>query len=162
MVIDSFLILICLLFPQHDFHTSWMNITHHEAKKVLELNWTTDLEHLEYCISEENESEIIFEKTHPEAVNNYLNSYINLNTYLKLNGKKQKLEVAFFELNITEITVHFKPIKCRRPLKEMLMKNTLLVDQFPNQKNMVQLNYKGNMYSMLLTKDKPTDQIIVE
>jgi hypothetical protein len=146
----------------HDFHTSWMNITHNEAKKVLETNWTTDLEHLEFCVSEKFKTEIVFEKTHPDAVNAYLNAYLQEHTELRLNGKKQKLEVAFFELNITEITVHFKPIKCRRPLKTLVMQNTLLLKEFPNQKNMVQLNYKGKMYSMLLGKEKPTDQILVE
>jgi hypothetical protein len=146
----------------HDFHTSWMNITHNEAKKVLETNWTTDLEHLEFCVSEKFKTEIVFEKTHPDAVNAYLNAYLHEHTELRLNGKKQKLEVAFFELNITEITVHFKPIKCRRPLKTLAMQNTLLLKEFPNQKNMVQLNYKGKMYSMLLGKEKPTDQILVE
>lgn len=146
----------------HDFHTSWMNITHNEAKKVLETNWTTDLEHLEFCISEKFKAAIVFEKTHPDAVNAYLDAYLQEYTELRLNGKKQKLEVTFFELNITEITVHFKPIKCRRPLKTLAMQNTLLLKEFPNQKNMVQLNYKGKMYSMLLGKEKPTDQILVE
>ena len=150
------------MLPMHDFHTSWMNITHNEDKKVLETNWTTDLEHLEYCVSEKFKTEIVFENTHPDAVNDYLNAYLQEQATLLLNGKRQKLQVAFFELNITEITVHFKPIKCRRPLKELAMTNTLLIKEFPNQKNMVQLNYKGKMYSMLLGKEKPTDQIIVE
>lgn len=139
-----------------------MNITHNEDKKILETQWTTDLEHLEYCISEKFKTNVVFENTHPDAVVSYLNGYIQEHIILELNGKKQKFQVAFFELNITEITVHFKPIKCRRPLKELAMTNTLLIKEFPNQKNMVQLNYKGEMHSMLLGKAKPSDHILVE
>lgn len=139
-----------------------MNITHNEDKKILETQWTTDLEHLEYCISEKFKTNVVFENTHPDAVVSYLNGYIQEHIILELNGKKQKFQVAFFELNITEITVHFKPIKCRRPLKELAMTNTLLIKEFPNQKNMVQLNYKGEMHSMLLGKAKPSDRILVE
>jgi hypothetical protein len=33
---------------------------------------------------------------------------------------------------------------------------------FPNQKNMVQVNYKGKMYSMLLGGSKTTEEVFLD
>jgi hypothetical protein len=38
----------------------------------------------------------------------------------------------------------------------------LLQAQFPNQKNIVQINYKGKMYSMLLGGSKVYEQVAIE
>jgi hypothetical protein len=88
--------------------------------------------------------------------------YLGENLSLKLNEKSTKLEIDFIEVNFAETVVHFKPIECRRKLRKVEMTNTLLTAQFPNQKNMVQINYKGQMYSMLLGSGKNFAKVTVD
>ena len=81
---------------------------------------------------------------------------------MKFNGKKQRLLVSIVEVNFSETTIHFKPLDCTRKLKEVTMQNDMLVAQFPNQKNMVQVNYKGEMFSMLFSAMKTFNSISID
>jgi hypothetical protein len=154
--------LISTVAPQHDFHASWMNITYNEGSKSFESTWRTDTEHLEGVLTAYAEQEIHLDNS---TIGNYkllINNYIKDNATLYLNAKNQNLTIDIIEVNFAETIVHFKPIKCRRKLKQVSMQNTLLQKQFPNQKNMVQLNYEGKMYSLLLGANKQYEEIIIE
>ncbi len=155
-------ILLSILAPQHDFHTSWMNMTYNEDKKVFETTWRTDTEHLEGVLTAYGKKDIHLEDhtipQHKALISKYLSDHTNLS----FNGNNQKLRIEIIEVTFAETIIHFYPIKCRRKLKTVSMHNTLLQKQFPNQKNMVQINYKGKMYSMLLGGTKLYDEISIE
>ena len=160
-MLNLILSLIFSLTPQHDFHTSWMNMTYNEKSKEFEITWRTDTEHLEGALSAFSEDEVHLENTSVDTHKTLLNKYITSNTNLYFNGNNQKLEIDIVEVTFAETIVHFKAIKCRRKLKNVAMNNTLLQTLFPNQKNMVQINYKGNMYSMLLGGSKLFEKISI-
>lgn len=151
-----------MLLPQHDFHTSWMNITHNEEEKVLEIDWRTDTEHLEYVLTNSSGIEINLEpetiQEHHKTISNYIDDHVKL----KLNGTTNTLRLSFSEVNFSETTLHFKPVKCKEKLNNVAMDNTLLISDFPNQKNMVQLNYKGNMYSLLFGNNQKSGIIEIK
>jgi hypothetical protein len=155
-LILSFLI---TLAPTHDFHTSWMNMTYDEKNKEFEITWRTDTEHLEGAIQAhlKNSKFILTDSTSSSVLSTYINDNVNL----KFNGKNQNLRVDIVESTFAETIIHFKPIKCRRKLKTVSVENSLLQAQFPNQKNMVQINYKGEMYSMLLGGVKVYEEVAI-
>jgi hypothetical protein len=155
-LILSFLI---TLAPNHDFHTSWMNMTYDEKNKEFEITWRTDTEHLEGAIQAhlKNSKFILTDSTSSSVLSTYINDNVNL----KFNGKNQNLRVDIVESTFAETIIHFKPIKCRRKLKTVSVENSLLQAQFPNQKNMVQINYKGEMYSMLLGGVKVYEEVAI-
>jgi hypothetical protein len=148
-----------LLAPTHDFHTSWMNMTYDEKNKEFDITWRTDTEHLEGAIQAhlKNQKFILTNATSSLVLTDYINDNVNL----KFNGKNQNLRVDIVESTFAETIIHFKPIKCRRKLKTVSMENSLLQAQFPNQKNMVQINYKGEMYSMLLGGVKVYEEVAI-
>ena len=148
MMLNLILPFLLTLAPQHDFHTSWMNMTYNEKNKEFDITWRTDTEHLEGAIQAhlKNSKFILTDSTSSSVLTAYIDDNVNLN----FNGKNQNLRVDIVESTFAETIIHFKPIKCRRKLKTVSMENSLLQAQFPNQKNMVQINYKGEMYSMLL------------
>jgi hypothetical protein len=154
-----FLSILSLLAPTHDFHTSWMNMTYDEKNKEFEITWRTDTEHLEGAIQAhlKNSKFILTDSTSSSVLTAYINDNVNLN----FNGKNQNLRVDIVESTFAETIIHFKPIKCRRKLKTVSMENSLLQAQFPNQKNMVQINYKGEMYSMLLGGVKVYEEVAI-
>ncbi len=157
MVLDIIAVFIYLLAPQHDFHTSWMTMTLDENKKQFEVEWRTDTEHLEAVLSERANEEVHLSDSSTNDLLILL--YISENLDIKFNGKKQRIGVATVEVNFSETIVHLKPIKCRRKLKDIEIGNTLLIDSFPNQSNMVQINFKGKMYSMLFNETNKLDKI---
>jgi hypothetical protein len=152
------IILLFLLSPQHDSHTSWMNMTYNEKNKEFDVTWRTDTEHLEGAIAHRT-NDPNFHLSDTTLVPMGLALYLDENIHLSLNDKSTKLKIDIIEVNFAETIVHFKPIKCRRKLKSVSMTNTLLQAVFPNQKNMIQINYKGQMYSMLLGGSKIYDLV---
>jgi hypothetical protein len=145
--------------PLHDFHTSWMNMTYHEKNKVFDISWRTDTEHLEGALTAFAGKDVSLQTDQTDKHKDLLNAYIKANSFLKLNATAKELDVAIVEVNFAETIVHFKPIPWRHKLKSIKMQNSLLLKQFPNQKNMVQINYKGAVYSMLLSTSKLIDEI---
>jgi hypothetical protein len=158
-MINLILSILFTLTPQHDFHTSWMNMTYDEKNKEFDITWRTDTEHLEGAIQAhlKNSKFILTDSTSSSVLTAYINDNVNLN----FNGKNQNLRVDIVESTFAETIIHFKPIKCRRKLKTVSMENSLLQAQFPNQKNMVQINYKGEMYSMLLGGVKVYEEVAI-
>ena len=161
-MLNLILYILLLLTPSHDFHTSWMNMTYMEDSKHFEIMWRTDTEHLEGVLTAFAEKSIKLETNTVDEHRKLLSDYIKTNTRLTLNKNQQNLEIDIVEVTFAETIVHFKPIKCRRKLKSVSMQNTLLQAQFPNQKNMVQVNYKGKMYSMLLGNGKVYESVSIE
>ena len=141
---------------------SWMNMTYDESSKSFETTWRTDTEHLEGVLTAYEGKEINLESTSIESHKGLINRYISDNVSLTLNTCNQQLEVAIVEVTFAETIVHFVPIKHRRKVKTVTMNNTLLQAQFPNQKNMVQINYCGKMYSMLLGGNKLYEEVEIE
>ncbi|MBT6235569.1 hypothetical protein N9J89_00430 [Bacteroidia bacterium] len=160
-MINFLLTFVSIIAPLHDFHTSWMNMTYDEGAKAFDVTWRTDTEHLEGAIqARTNNPEFTLDEI--TEVPKGLVLYLNENVTLDLNGKKQALTIDFIESTFAETVVHFKPIKYRRKLKSMEMKNTLLLKAFPNQKNMLQLNYEGKSYSMLFSSMKMWQALAIE
>ncbi|MGB0850457.1 MAG: DUF6702 family protein [Bacteroidia bacterium] len=148
--------------PAHDFHTSWMNMTYIEKNKEFEVTWRTDTEHLEGVLTAYSGQDIHLENNTIEQHISRIESYIKDNTDLRFNKNHMSLSISIIESTFAETIVHFEPIKCRGKLKNVAMNNTLLLAQFPNQKNMLQINYKGEMYSMLFSKNKPSNNVIIQ
>ncbi|PCJ66849.1 MAG: hypothetical protein COA58_05200 [Bacteroidetes bacterium] len=151
--------ILLTLTPNHDFHTSWMNLTYDESKKEFNTTWRIDTEHLEGALAAFSGNDISLENTSISGHKELIDKYINDQVALQLNNKNQALSVSLIEVTFAETIVYFEPINCRKRLKKVGMHNTLLQAQFPNQKNMVQINYKGNMYSMLLGGSKVFEEV---
>jgi hypothetical protein len=155
------ILLIFSLIPNHDFHTSWINLTYQEKNKEIKAMWHTDTEHLESALSSFSNIEIRFESTVTDAQKKIITDYLNAHYSLKINQKPCLISVATIEVNFAEIFIHFGPIKQRSKIKSITVTNSLLTEKFPNQKNMVQVNYLGNKYSMLFNITKTKDRILI-
>lgn len=137
-------------------------MTYDEKGKAFDVSWRTDTEHLEGVLTAYGEEEVHLENNTILGHTPLIIKYINDHTDLYFNGKDQNLQIDIIEVTFAEVIIHFEPIKCRRKLKKVSMQNTLLQKQFPNQKNMVQINYKGKMYSMLLGGNKLFDEVSID
>ncbi len=159
----NYIILILLLIrPTHDFHTSWMNITYDEETKEFNSTWHTDTEHLESCLSAFSSKEIHLDKQLTAAQKKIIEDYLIEYFSVSINGKKKNLTVGTIEVNFAETFIHLNPVKHKKKISEITINNHLLIKQFPNQKNMIQINYEGSKYSMLLNNKKTSDSIFFD
>lgn len=137
-------------------------MTYDESAKEFNITWRTDTEHLEGVLTAFSSEEIRLENATIDKHASLIDKYIRSRTSLALNDKNIVFEVNIVEVTFAETIVHFKAIPCRRKLKALAMENTLLLDRFPNQKNMVQVNYYGKMYSLLLSQAATFEKINLE
>ena len=156
----NYIVLILFLFRQtNDFHTSWMNITYDEVKKEFNSSWHTDTEHLEAVLSSFSSNEVHLETNLTDDQKRLLQDYLSANYSMSINGHKSEISIATAEINFAETFIHLNPIKYKKYISSITIKNHLLVEQFPNQKNMIQINYEGKKYSMLMNSQKTEDSI---
>jgi hypothetical protein len=136
-----------------------MNITYDEVKKEFNSTWHTDTEHLEAVLTAFSSNKVHLETNLTDDQKRLLDNYLNANYSISINGKKSVMTVATVEVNFAETFIHISPQKHKKKISTITVKNKLLVEQFPNQKNMVQINYEGKKYSMLMNSQKTEDSI---
>ena len=158
-MINYIILILVLIRPTHDFHTSWMNITHNDKTKAFNSSWHTDTEHLESCLSVFSDKEIHLDNQLTTAQKKIIENYLIEHFSISIDGKKKNLNVGTIEVNFAETFIHLNPIKHQKKISNITIDNRLLIRQFPNQKNMVQINYEGSKYSMLLNNKKTSDSI---
>lgn len=150
------------LIPQHDFHTSWFNFTYDEQIKAFEVSWQTDTEHLEGALTAFSSSEVQLDPDASPTQIQLLEDYINTHFNLTIDQKKHRLFIREIEVNFAETFIHFEALKHKKRRPILQLENTLLIQQFPNQRNMVQVNYMGLKYSMLFSRQKIRDNIVLD
>ena len=161
-MINYIVLLLLLIRPTHDFHTSWMNITYEEKTKTFNASLHTDTEHLEACLSVFSSKEIHLDSKITAEQKIIIEDYLNENFSMSIDEKNKNLTVSAIEVNFAETFIHLNPIKHQKKVSSIAIENLLLVKQFPNQKNMVQINYEGLKYSMLLNGKKTSSTIFFD
>jgi hypothetical protein len=91
-----------------------------------------------------------------------IEDYLNEKFSMSIDEKNKNLTVSAIEVNFAETFIHLNPIKHQKKVSSIAIENLLLVKQFPNQKNMVQINYEGLKYSMLLNGKKTSGTIFFD
>ena len=160
-MINYIILILLLIQPTHDFHTSWMNITYDEGTKAFNSSWQTDTEHLESCLSVFSSKEIHLDDQITATQKKIIKDYLIENFSISIDGKKKDITIGSIEVNFAETFIHLNPIKHRKKISSIAIDNRLLIKQFPNQKNMVQINYEGSKYSILLNNHKTSDSILL-
>lgn len=152
MILSLWITLCMLLAPEHDFHTTFMNITYQDDKKVFEIDLTTDTEHFEHVINQWADTTIkLGEPSEIKNADALINRYIKQHIKLQLNGKAIPLYLDVKQVNFAETSLHFKAVKHKRKVKRVKMHNTFMINDFPNQKNLVKFNYRGISNNLLFT-----------
>ncbi len=160
-MINYIVLLLLLIRPTHDFHTSWMNITYEDKTKTFNASWHTDTEHLEACLSVFSSKAIHLDSKITAEQKIIIKDYLNENFSMSIDEKNKNLTVSAIEVNFAETFIHLNPIKHQKKISSIAIDNRLLIKQFPNQKNMVQINYEGSKYSLLLNNHKTSDFILL-
>ncbi len=148
-----FLVLLPLLsFSLHKYYISLTDITYKEEEKSVQIIINVFMDDIENVLNQENHIDLQL-TTKKELSNNdvYFQQYLEKNLSIKINNTAKKIDflgkeydgdLVYFYLEISNIT-SFSSIE---------IQNTLLVNHFSRQQNMVKVKVGKQRKSILLSK----------
>lgn len=150
MIYNVLLSCVLLVIPLHDFHTTILNLTYQDDKKTFSIDLRLDTEHIEYVLNKTYDVKLnLGESNEDPMANQLLEDYLNTHIRTQLNGRTINLKIEQKEVNFADTYIHFKAFGFKKKLKEVKMHNSFMINDFPSQKNLVKVNYKGISKNML-------------
>lgn len=154
------LILFVLLLPQlsfntaHKFYVSVTDIEYNEKEKSLQIISRVFIDDLEKLLKERYKKDLFLLKKgeHPEA-DAYVQRYFQDKLKIEVNGKERTLKYLGKEYDNDELLLYIE-VENVEPFSQIEVENTVLTDIFPEQKNIIKVENKGKVKSLLLMRDK--------
>lgn len=147
-----FLFCALVLLSPHEFHLSLAEIDHNAEKKTLQVAVKLFTDDLTVALEKPGAPKLyIGTADEPPKANEIIAAYLKQHLLLKVNGK----EVAFDYLGKeaeTDATWCYVEVKNVARIKTIEVQNTLLLEAFDDQTNMVNLNINGIKKSGLARK----------
>jgi hypothetical protein len=148
----ALLSILLVLFSAHDFHLSLTEIRHNSENKTLEISiklFTDDLQ--EALVLAGAPKLELGTPNEPPTANEYIESYLKQHFELSVNGKPTEFVYLGKEAEL-DATWCFVEVKDIRKVKTIEASNTLLLEAFDDQTNMLNLFINGQKKSGLARK----------
>ena len=152
------LILLPLVaFQTHKYYLSLTKIDYIKETKSIQITARIFIDDLEAALNKKYDKS--FELDTNKELNNadeYINDYISKLLIIKINnninsfnylGKKYETDVVYLYAEIENISA----------IKSIEVQNKILMDNFPDQKNIIKLNINDQKKSFILTSDSDKD-----
>lgn len=138
----------------HPFHISLTEIKWNEQTEHLEISQKIFWDDLEIALSGYHDKSIDFLNPADKALLTVqLEAYLLSHNQLWIDGKSVNLDFIGYEVEDDAAWFYLESEKVREPAS-IKVKNSLLLDDFPDQKNVVQFYYGTNApKSIILGKD---------
>lgn len=156
LIISFFLIIFFWTLTSFDFHKFYIGIyqiEYAQEKKVVQITTRIFIDDINEVL-EKN----YHKKTHIGDKNQssedvvLMNKYISENFSIKVNGQNKPFQYISSEVE-SNILIGYYKIKDISKIKTLEVKNTILMDLFPDQQNIMQSKIYGEKQSLLLTLD---------
>ena len=143
----------------HKFYVSVTEIEYNTEAASLQIISRVFIDDMEKLLKERYNKELFLTKDeeHPSA-DGFLKKYIEQKLKISVNGKAYPLNYLGKKYD-NDILVLFIEAEKVPPLQSVKVQNEVLTDVFPDQKNVVHVEYKGKTQSLLLTRDKETGTV---
>ncbi|NJW51883.1 DUF6702 family protein [Salinimicrobium oceani] len=150
-----FLLLPLLSFGlAHKFYVSATDIAYNEKQRSLQIIshvFTDDIEDL-LKTRYNKELYLVKEGEHP-AADEFLKKYFFDKLQISVNGKERKLTYLGKEYDKDQLLVYIE-VEDVEAIKNISVKNAVLTDIFPEQKNVIKVEYGGKIKSLLLMREE--------
>jgi hypothetical protein len=141
-------------FNAHKFYLSLTQIEFNEKNKSIEIIINVFIDDLETTLNKLHSKKFELDtKNELKDSDTYFFKYLQNNVKLKIDGKSVSYnyvgkeydgDVVFFYLEVTDI----------HSVKEIDINNTLLLEDFPDQQNLIKSKVQKKHKSLMLTKKK--------
>ncbi|MEZ4904266.1 MAG: DUF6702 family protein [Spirosomataceae bacterium] len=148
-------LLIFMQFRLHDFHTSITRMDYNAKEKTFELSIRVFTDDLEKALAKDNGGQqfvVVNNDKNDAVVEKYIRKHFAL-----LTAQKQKQPYSYIgkeqEADATWIYVE---IPAQGPVAGFSLQNTIMLDLFDDQVNLVNFNYQGQKKSYIFKKEEGT------
>lgn len=162
------ILLIGLLLPllsftaAHKFYVSVTDIKYKEDQHSLQIISRVFTDDLELLLQTRYSDKLYLtkEKEHPEA-NAFIKRYFEEKFEIAVNGETQPFKYLGKQYENDQVHIYLEAENVEIP-RNIQVKNEVLTDLYPDQKNVIKIENAGNIKSLLLEKDKPRGKINFE
>jgi hypothetical protein len=164
MHFKSVLVAILCLFGStvamaHDYHSSITDIKYNPRTQSLQVAIKVFTDDLESALSKRSKSKITYSAT-SESIKQQLAGYMAASMSFEVTkGKPLKQRFVGSEEEADVVWVYLEVPVQHASLSELYIKNAVLTEVFDDQMNIVNLNYKGKVQSMLLQRDETSKKL---
>lgn len=156
------LLLVLPLFSATSAHKFYVSITKIEfVKKQSSLQIITKIftDDIENALRQEFSKSIFLDsKKETAQADEYLKQYILQKIKIKVNGMPVKLNYLGKEYD-TDMVVAYIEVTDITDLQTVAIENKVLMEMFPEQKNIIHLNTAKSRRSLILDKDNPRGEL---
>lgn len=154
-----YLLLILFTFPlfsvaAHKYYVAVFQMEYAPKKKVIQMTSRIFLDDLESVLNKKHNKKLNIGTTRelPEAAS-YIKEYLVLNCMVNINGKHKPIKFLGKEIE-DDILVCYFTIPAEARVKTISIKNTTLLEAYPEQQNIIHTNINSNKKSLMLTNAK--------
>ena len=137
----------------HKFYVSATDIQYSEESESLQIISHVFIDDLEKLLKERYNDELFLlnEDEHPDA-DAFIERYFQDKISIMVDGKEKQLNYIGKEYDNDQLLVYLE-VKDVKPFKNIWVENGVLTDLFPEQKNVVKVDHKGKIKSLLLSRN---------
>lgn len=142
-------LLIVMSFAMSQFYSSLTKVDYVEGSKTLKFTTKLNTKHISDALKI-NPNTASFEAE--------VKQYIGKNFDLNINGAKKNLTFTGSQVNGESVWVYFEATGVEN-IKSLKIKNSILLEFYPKQINLVNIAYKGSQKNMTLQRGKDTAEV---
>jgi len=158
----TFLILFIIgfqVFGSHPFYVSICEVDYKSETKSLEISLRIFTDDLESTLQDwGTEKPFLGESNEIAQADSLLKKYILQVLNIEIDNKKQILNYLGKEVE-QELTWIYLEAQNIPDFEQITISNRLLLQSFPNQTNLIHVNHRHKIKSLLLSKKNPSDQL---
>lgn len=148
-ILAIFSILALMSFSLTDFYSSMTKVDYIEGTKSLKFTTKLNTEHI---------SNVIGTKPEAAAFDEELKKYVNRNFDVFVNDTQKNLIFTGSQINGESVWVYFEA-KDVGEISSLKIKNSLLLETYPRQFNVVNIAFKGQQKTMNFSKGKEVNSV---
>lgn len=151
--------LFCSAFVLHKFYVSVTQIDYLPSKKRIEITNRIFIDDLEKALQKKYNKKVLLtsSKEIPEA-EELIKSYLNEKMQISVNNKVQKIVFLAREVE-GDVLILYSKIAISKKISTFEVSNSILIEVFEEQQNIVHTNINSNKKSFLMTNTHVQDKI---
>jgi len=155
----AFGLMVAQARPIHAFHTSIAQVNYDAKNKVLEVSIRVFTDDLETALSKENNRKVKLDGTgqHDRLIESYLKKQFG---FINQQGERQGMNFIGKEFEV-DATWLYLEIPCHESPNGLMLQNSLLMEAFDDQVNMVNLTYLSTKKTYLFKAENTSQPVVL-
>ncbi|MCB0278122.1 MAG: hypothetical protein KDD94_01375 [Calditrichaeota bacterium] len=156
----QFLLLITSYFSIHPFHVSVCEITHSRSEQSLQITQRIFLDDLEKTLNSRFNLHLdLLKEANHHVLDSLMIDYLGANLKIYVDSKIRKTSYLGFEIENKEAMWVYLEIPAISKMDLIEVQNSILLEMFDDQVNLVHVSYNDEVKSLHLAKNQPFDFI---